>query len=101
MVCRRFESLAMRPTATPSQSQSPSVAPRTTQESSGRVVWVTGLSGAGKSTLSEATSALLRAQGKHVVRLDGDDLREVFGAAAASLENHGREARLALALQYA
>jgi cytidine diphosphoramidate kinase len=33
--------------------------------------------------------------------LDGDELRGVFGAAAPSAENHGREARLALAMQYA
>lgn len=33
--------------------------------------------------------------------LDGDELREVFGAAAANAKNHGREGRLALAFQYA
>lgn len=33
--------------------------------------------------------------------LDGDELREVFGAVAANAQNHGREGRLALALQYA
>lgn len=33
--------------------------------------------------------------------LDGDELREVFGATAANAKNHGREGRLALALQYA
>jgi adenylylsulfate kinase len=33
--------------------------------------------------------------------LDGDELREVFGAAAVNEANHGREGRLALAMQYA
>lgn len=67
----------------------------------GRVIWITGLSGAGKSTLAVATADLLRAQGDSVVRLDGDDLRDIFGASTESRENHGRDGRLALALQYA
>ncbi|EJZ60724.1 Adenylylsulfate kinase [Pseudomonas fluorescens R124] len=33
--------------------------------------------------------------------LDGDELREVFGAVTANSQNHGREGRLALAMQYA
>lgn len=33
--------------------------------------------------------------------LDGDELRELFGAVAANEQNHGREGRLALAMQYA
>ena len=33
--------------------------------------------------------------------LDGDELREVFGAVAANTHNHGREGRLALAMRYA
>lgn len=65
------------------------------------VCWITGLSGAGKSTLANEVTARLRASGKTVVMLDGDDLREVFGAVAANAENHGREGRLALAMQYA
>lgn len=67
----------------------------------GCVVWITGLSGAGKSTLAAAVTDLLRSQGERVVFLDGDDLRDVFGATAATAQNHGREGRLALALQYA
>lgn len=68
--------------------------------SRGQVVWITGLSGAGKSTLAEATVGLLKAQGTCVVRLDGDDLRDVLGASAPNARNHGREGRLNLALQY-
>ncbi|MBF0257200.1 MAG: adenylyl-sulfate kinase [Gammaproteobacteria bacterium] len=68
---------------------------------SGRVLWITGLSGAGKSTLAHEIVARLRARGDAVVLLDGDELREVFGAVAANADNHGREGRLALAMQYA
>lgn len=67
----------------------------------GRVIWITGLSGAGKSTLASEVVNRLRALGDSVVMLDGDELREVFGAAAANAQNHGREGRLALAFQYA
>ncbi len=66
-----------------------------------RVIWITGLSGAGKSTIAREVVRRLREQGKPVVMLDGDELREVFGAAATNTQNHGREGRLALAFQYA
>lgn len=65
------------------------------------VIWITGLSGAGKSTLAKEVTERLRAQGKAVVLLDGDELREVFGAVSASHQNHGREGRLELAMRYA
>ena len=68
---------------------------------SGRTIWITGLSGAGKSTLAHEVVAKLRVSGEAVVMLDGDELREVFGAGAANANNHGREGRLALAMQYA
>lgn len=67
---------------------------------SGRVIWITGLSGAGKSTLARDVAARLRSVGESVVLLDGDELREVFGAVAANADNHGRAGRLALAMQY-
>ncbi|WP_454863081.1 adenylyl-sulfate kinase [Pseudomonas hormoni] len=67
----------------------------------GQVVWITGLSGAGKSTLAVEFVAGLRSHGHSVVMLDGDELRDVFGATAANSRNHGREGRLALAMQYA
>lgn len=66
-----------------------------------KVFWITGLSGSGKSTLSTELVCRLRARGDAVVLLDGDELREVFGAASANAQNHGRESRLALAFQYA
>jgi len=67
----------------------------------GMICWITGLSGAGKSTLAAKVTARLRDHGEAVVILDGDELREVFGAVAAIAKNHGREGRLALAFQYA
>lgn len=67
----------------------------------GRVIWITGLSGAGKSTLASEVVKRLRARGDAVVMLDGDELREVFGAASINVQNHGREGRLSLAHQYA
>jgi len=67
----------------------------------GRVIWITGLSGAGKSTLAHGVVKRLRASSELVVFLDGDELREVFGATAANAQNHGRDGRLALAMQYA
>lgn len=56
-------------------TQPPSEAPR-----GGTVFWFTGLSGAGKSTLGELFAERLRRDGRVVVFLDGDILRDVFGA---------------------
>lgn len=67
----------------------------------GRVIWITGLSGAGKSTLAHELVARFQLLGETVVMLDGDELREVFGAVAANVHNHGRERRLVLAMKYA
>ena len=75
--------------------------PEPYQQAVGRVLWITGLSGAGKSTLAHEVTTRLRASSNSVVMLDGDELREVFGAVATNEQNHGREARLALAMQYA
>jgi len=68
---------------------------------SGRVIWITGLSGAGKSTLAHEVVRKLRVSGEAVVMLDGDELREVFGAVAVNANNYGRKGRVALAMQYA
>ena len=51
--------------------------------------------------MATALAQRLRMRHAAVVMLDGDELREVFAAAAASQQNHGREGRLTLAMQYA
>ncbi|TJZ74051.1 adenylyl-sulfate kinase [Chitiniphilus eburneus] len=65
--------------------------------SGGVVYWVTGLAGAGKTTIGTALHRHLRESGRHVVMLDGDRLREVFGG------QHGYsvEERRHLAMCYA
>jgi cytidine diphosphoramidate kinase len=67
----------------------------------GRVVWITGLSGSGKSTLATEVVGQLRALCNDVIRLDGDELREVFAAETINLQRHDRNGRLMLAMQYA
>ena len=66
-----------------------------------QVIWVTGLSGAGKTTLATELVNSLRSQDKHVIQLDGDELREVFDPFKDNPQSHNRKARLALAMQYA
>ena len=70
-------------------------------QQAGQVIWITGLSGAGKSSLASEVVSRFRTHGDKAVLLDGDELREVFGAAVSSAKNYGREGRLALAFQYA
>lgn len=41
----------------------------------GCTVWFTGLSGSGKSTVAVAVEQMLHAEGRHVYRLDGDNIR--------------------------
>jgi len=59
------------------------------------VYWITGLAGSGKSTLGRQLFQFFRVQGKAVVYLDGDVLREVFGKSGYS-----RIERLDLAWRY-
>ena len=47
-----------------------------TVEQEGCCVWFTGLSGAGKSTIAEIVIDELRARGRRVELLDGDEIRE-------------------------
>ena len=45
------------------------------------VIWITGLSGAGKTTICDAVRARLDNRLPHLVILDGDAIRDVFGNA--------------------
>jgi dolichol-phosphate mannosyltransferase len=65
------------------------------------VIWITGLSGAGKSTLAKEVANKLQNAREKIVMLDGDEMREVFGNVKENSANHGRTARLELAMQYA
>ena len=42
------------------------------------IIWLIGLSGSGKSTLADAMYARMKPQCRHLVRLDGDEFRDVF-----------------------
>lgn len=62
-------------------------------------MWIIGLSGTGKSTLGEKVVELARGQGKPVVFIDGDTIRQVFGndlghSIADRKKNAGRICRL-------
>ena len=57
--------------------------------------WITGLSSAGKSTLSEMLVKKLQTEGKPVLLLDGDELREIF-----SNKDYSRVDRFETALKY-
>ncbi|MGH3871383.1 MAG: adenylyl-sulfate kinase [Pseudonocardiaceae bacterium] len=48
--------------------------------SRGVTVWLTGLSGAGKTTIADAVAGRLRAVGREVEILDGDELRRSLSA---------------------
>ena len=65
------------------------------------MIWITGLSGAGKSTLAKEVANRLRNAGEKIVMLDGDEMRGVFGNVKENSANHGRAARIDLAMQYA
>ena len=66
-----------------------------------KVIWITGLSSSGKSTLANNLVDRLRANGENIVKLDGDEIREVLNVAKSNSKNHNRTARIALAIKYA
>jgi adenylylsulfate kinase len=53
---------------------------RDTHVNRGATVWLTGLSGAGKTTIAEVVAEHLRAAGREVEVLDGDELRRGLSA---------------------
>lgn len=64
------------------------------------VIWITGLSGSGKTTLADEVVEQFRESRVPVVQLDGDELREIFGATDANTSSYGRDKRIELALRY-
>lgn len=63
---------------------------------SSAVIWITGYSGAGKTTVGRKVRSALLNMGIHVVFLDGDDLRGIFGGKWG----YTREERIELAHTY-
>mgnify|MGYP003332016143 CR=1 FL=1 len=64
-------------------------------------ILVAGATGAGKSVLATSLVARLRMVDGGILLLDGDELREIFGATSVNVQDYGREKRMALAMQYA
>ena len=67
------------------------------------VVWLTGISGAGKSTIADVIMRVAKPQLPSLVMIDGDVIRDLFGAGLgyhedARKEQIGRIQRLALFL---
>jgi cytidine diphosphoramidate kinase len=63
----------------------------------GAVIWVTGLSGVGKTTVARLVTLKLRAQGRSVIHLDGDDIRRTLPEEWVGFT---KKERLALAHHY-
>jgi len=66
----------------------------------GIVIWITGLSGAGKTTLANALVSNLKREKKNIIKLDGDEVRKIFGYFEAENNNHDREFRIEIAKRY-
>jgi len=64
------------------------------------IIWITGLSGSGKSSLAKALVKILRSNGKNVIMLDGDELREIFDKDQINEEYYSKEGRLNRARKY-
>lgn len=60
-------------------------------EAPGMVIWLTGLSGAGKTTIAETLARLLKPRLPELVLIDGDVIRELFGASLGFDEGARRE----------
>ncbi|MGA4838904.1 adenylyl-sulfate kinase [Streptomyces sp. G45] len=65
-------------TATPGTPPTPD--PQETHVTTGATVWLTGLPSAGKTTIANELAGALRAEGRAVEVLDGDEIREFLSA---------------------
>jgi adenylylsulfate kinase len=66
--------------AVPHDPQTVLLDPREKPLSTGATVWLTGLPSAGKTTIAHELAGLLRADGRRVEVLDGDEIRAVLTA---------------------
>ena len=64
------------------------------------VIWITGLSGAGKTSLAKKLAIELGSRGERSIRLDGDELREVFDFNDELANSYNAESRKRIALSY-
>ena len=62
------------------------------------IIWITGISGAGKTTIGQKLFSNLNKDGRKIIFLDGDGLRQIF--ASTKDKTYQRENRIKLALQY-
>lgn len=63
----------------------------------GSLFWITGLAGAGKTTIGREFYKILKPERPHLLFLDGDQLRALFGPG----KGYSNEDRFSLAMQYA
>lgn len=64
------------------------------------VIWITGLSGAGKTSLAKKLAIELGSRGERFIRLDGDELRDVFDLNNELTNSYNAESRKRIALSY-
>ena len=60
------------------------------------IIWITGLPNAGKTSVADEVAALIRERGRLAIRLDGDQMRVLFGWTEARAEPD----RIALGIRY-
>ncbi|SHN48007.1 adenylyl-sulfate kinase [Cryptosporangium aurantiacum] len=80
----------MPPASTPGTDHAPAALPSSAP--GGATIWLTGLPSAGKTTVALAAAELLRADGRAVEVLDGDEIRAFLSADLGfSREDRGKQ----------